>query len=438
MAGVTDPIRAAFALLERGVAPDSEEIAISVDGVPWTEWDELEITLTLDACSKFEFTAPFRWQDRAFRETFRPLSFAPITVSSFGEVVLTGTMMDVEPRRTTMVADVSVKGYGAPGVLADCQLPPDLIPVELTGLTLKQACERLVEPFGLEVQYDAEPAVLGDVRAEPTDKVLALLAKCCRPVGAVLADTADGKLWVRSTKDPAKYRQPLREGERPLESIEVKFSPQSVFSSITCLQTVSGRSATETEPTRQPEPKWSALFDDGDAGAMSDEAFTEDLGGAAPAPQVSSPRPKRRATPVAAAKRRKPPPAVASGARLTLVNPHVSALVVRPLVYQLEDGAQGGEYAIDNSVEAKLARMMGLAATWTAFVATWRAPSGEIWSPGKLLTLTAPGAMIYRPTALLIREVRLHRGRDSESAELELVFPGAFGGSLPASLPWDV
>lgn len=97
-----------------------------------------------------------------------------------------------------------------------------------------------------------------------------------------------------------------------------------------------------------------------------------------------------------------------------------------------------GSADVPRATKAMVGRMVASVATYTVEdLPTWRDPSGKLWQPNTTLTLTAPGAMIYQETELLIRNVKLKQTGDEERATLELVLPGSFGGTLPKRLPWD-
>jgi prophage tail gpP-like protein len=97
-----------------------------------------------------------------------------------------------------------------------------------------------------------------------------------------------------------------------------------------------------------------------------------------------------------------------------------------------------GSADVPRAAKAQVGRMVASAATYTVEdLPTWRDPSGKLWTPNTTLALTAPGAMIYSETELLIRSVKLKQRGVEESATLELVLPGSFGGALPKKLPWD-
>jgi prophage tail gpP-like protein len=97
-----------------------------------------------------------------------------------------------------------------------------------------------------------------------------------------------------------------------------------------------------------------------------------------------------------------------------------------------------GSADVPRATKAMVGRMVASSATYTIEdLPTWRDPSGELWAPNTTILLTAPGAMIYSETELLIRAVKFRQRADVETATLELVLPGSFGGTLPKGLPWD-
>ena len=114
-------------------------------------------------------------------------------------------------------------------------------------------------------------------------------------------------------------------------------------------------------------------------------------------------------------------------------NPRLTG-VMRPYTFNITDteSAAGAEV-----VNAKIGRMFGNAASYSIEVATIRDPAGAVWAPDSVVTLLAPDAMVYNESRFTIRTVDIVRTRDAESAILNLVLPGAFGGQIPEVLPWD-
>lgn len=125
-----------------------------------------------------------------------------------------------------------------------------------------------------------------------------------------------------------------------------------------------------------------------------------------------------------------------AGARFSEFNPLYRASHPRPYTLRLDDTESGD---VPRAAKAAIGRMVAAVATYTVEdLPTWRDPNGELWRPNTTVTLTAPGAMIYRETEFLIRTVTLRQTPESERAELGLVLPGTFGGKLPSRLPWDL
>lgn len=121
------------------------------------------------------------------------------------------------------------------------------------------------------------------------------------------------------------------------------------------------------------------------------------------------------------------------GSKFTAKNPWLPN-VLRPNSFKLDDTDVSD---VPEATRARLGRMFATVASYTySDIPTWRDPNGKLWAPNTTIMLTAPSAMIYHETELLIRTVKLHQQADEESAELGLVLPGAFSGEAPEHLPW--
>lgn len=211
-----------------------EEVSITVDDRRWRAWSGLEITRTIDKLSTVSFEAPFEPERDAFRETFRPFSFKPLELHVGEELLFTGTLVDVRPSVDPDKKTVEASGYARPGALLDCNAPASAWPLELNGLKLGRIAETLLEPFGIDVQVDAdEGAAFRRVALRPNEKIHSFLGKLARQRGLIMADTPEGALrFYRSTATGSPVVR-LREGEPPLTSVEPSFNPQAYFSEIT-------------------------------------------------------------------------------------------------------------------------------------------------------------------------------------------------------------
>ena len=106
---------------------------------------------------------------------------------------------------------------------------------------------------------------------------------------------------------------------------------------------------------------------------------------------------------------------------------------LRPFVFELPDTVNAD---IPLAVNAKMGRMFANAISYNIAVDTWRDSSGNYWEPNSTIILNAPRAMIYKDYEFIVRTVDFYRDKNSETASMNLVLPGAFNGKIPEKLPW--
>jgi len=122
------------------------------------------------------------------------------------------------------------------------------------------------------------------------------------------------------------------------------------------------------------------------------------------------------------------------GSQFTVQNPRLLG-VTRPFTFGADDTIEGG---VEAAVQAKAGRMFGNMAAYSVRVDTWRDSLGDLWEPNTIVSLDAPGAMVYNEYKFVIRTVEFDRTSKSEIATLNLVIPGSFSGEIPDTLPWDL
>jgi len=121
------------------------------------------------------------------------------------------------------------------------------------------------------------------------------------------------------------------------------------------------------------------------------------------------------------------------GSKYTAQNSYLLG-VLRPSVIELDDTDPGD---IEIATAARMGRMFGNMASYDIGLCTWFTPLGELYWPDDRIRLTAPGAMIYSDTELLVRAVKFSQSADqSRTASLTCCLPGAFSGEEPDGLPW--
>lgn len=94
--------------------------------------------------------------------------------------------------------------------------------------------------------------------------------------------------------------------------------------------------------------------------------------------------------------------------------------------------------SLKQAVDAKACRMFANAFYANVEVSTWYSETKELWKPGDLVQLTAPGAMVYTEQKLIVGAVSFVKNARAQTAELTLLLPGAYSGQIPEQLPWTV
>ena len=216
-----------------------DEVAILVDGKRFRFWDQVRIVRSLDAMDMVEFGAPFDSELPGFKDTFRPFSFKTVVITVGGTPLFTGTMVSVNPVIGNDRKTVSVSGYSLPGVLNDCTPPASAFPLEYDGQGLREIATALAAPFGLTVDFQAEPgAIFERVAIEPGKRILTFLAELAKQRKLVISSTPLGKLvFLRSVETGTPVAR-LQQGQPPILSITPFFSPQEYYSHITGMESV--------------------------------------------------------------------------------------------------------------------------------------------------------------------------------------------------------
>lgn len=218
-----------------------EEVSLEIDGTTFRFWSDIEVNLVFDGHSSVSFSAPFEPDLVEFREAFRPFAFKPVKVLVGGEVLFTGTMVDVAPQVDANSKTVSVTAYSRAAVLGDVTAPAGQHPLEFNGLNLLQISEKLLEPFGLAVSGPDVGSPFERVTLEVDGKIQDFLVELAKQRGLILASDADGDLLYRENATIATEPVARLNGsESPVLSVAPAFSPQNYYSEVTCISKTKG------------------------------------------------------------------------------------------------------------------------------------------------------------------------------------------------------
>lgn len=364
-----------------------EDVSISIGEQLFRYWSEVEIKLSIDTHATIKLKSPFEADRSEFREAFRPFTFPPITIKVGGELLFTGTLIDVDPDADSSGRTVTATAYSKPGVLDDCTPHASSFPLEFRKMTLSAIAAQLGRPYGIEVEVEGDQgAPFAHVACEPERMIADFLIDLAKQRGMIISSRANGKLVFWRSVFSGNPVAILHEGLAPLTRLKAQFNPQEYYTELT--------------------------------------GITGCVGGKRGSRRTLKDWQKRRRT-----KKRREEVGLAK----------FDSDVVRSLTVKLDDIEAAD---ITGSMSAKMGRMFANMASYsTGELPTWRDQNGALWAPNKTVRVLSPSAMVYSETELLVRELVLKQlgsgDNMRETAELNLVLLGGFSGASPENWPWD-
>lgn len=115
-----------------------------------------EFTLHLaynSVASSFGFRFYFDPYNERHKELACVSHYHGVQVEEQGELLLTGTIVDQDFGQASQKEMTTFSGYSRPGVLEDCEIPPNLS-LQADGLSLKQIAQRVLKPFKIDMIID--------------------------------------------------------------------------------------------------------------------------------------------------------------------------------------------------------------------------------------------------------------------------------------------
>lgn len=226
-------------LTQQAPSVNLNDVALLISGARFRFWGVIVITRTLDAMDTVLFSAPFDADDDAFKSMFKPFSYADVVVTVGGEPLFKGTMIGVDPTVDAGARSVQISAYSLPGILADCTPFASSFPIEFNEVGLKEVVEKLIEPFGIAVTFNADAgAVFERVAIDPGKNILAFISNLARQRNLVVTSSPQGELIFEQSSDTGSPVAVLRQGESPLTSVTALFNPRAYFSHITGIEPV--------------------------------------------------------------------------------------------------------------------------------------------------------------------------------------------------------
>lgn len=212
----------------------TEPVSVTLEsGERFGHWSEVELVRGLDGYTAVSLSGPFDHEREEVRRALQPLAFPRVQVRVADELVLTGYVKDVAPDADARMSSVGVTVYSLAHELVELCPDPALLPLEFSGLDLRQIADRLVTPAIGEVAVfeGAAGAPFGRVRGEPDQTIHAFLVELALQRALVLTDAPSGALVFRAEAQPGAPVARLQ--GQPLVRVTASFEPSSWYSTVT-------------------------------------------------------------------------------------------------------------------------------------------------------------------------------------------------------------
>lgn len=187
--------------------------------------------------SQFSFSVYFDPEDTNHRLLFQPGHFHQCDIEHNGELLLRGWIVGQSFGVASDKVLSSVNGYSLSGVLADCQIPVDLYPLQSDQKTLREIANRLVSKFPFSVRADGSVAskidqIYDTSTANENDTIASYLASLSNQKDVILSHTNEGNLLFTKARTRSTPIFHFENGQ-PETEMSLKFNGQQMHSSIT-------------------------------------------------------------------------------------------------------------------------------------------------------------------------------------------------------------
>lgn len=169
-------------------------------------FDKFALSLRYDSiASSFKFAGYFNPDNNEQKEMYCVGHFHTCTVEHNNELLLTGTILNEGFGRGRVRELAVFDGYSLPGVLENCNIPPDIYPLQSDGLTLKEIASKLIKPFGLTMIIDGSVSAQMDepytkTTAEATETIKDYLTKLATQKDVIITNDARGRIVFTKAK----------------------------------------------------------------------------------------------------------------------------------------------------------------------------------------------------------------------------------------------
>ena len=221
---VTEPIKAGTVLkIPSGVdnsLRNQRGISVNIDGSQYRNFTSFQISQSVDGIDQIQLIGPF------IKGQFRPFEFNTVTVFYDGELIFTGTLIDVLPSRDENGTNINLGAYSRAGVLAECSIAPRNYVKKTFDFILKD----MLKGFNIPVSGDLTSKF--DYIEYSGGLIWDFIVDLAKQKGLIIKSTPEGGIHVYALTESDIISANLKDDLPPVIGIEPTFNSSGLFSDI--------------------------------------------------------------------------------------------------------------------------------------------------------------------------------------------------------------
>jgi len=232
-------------------------MSVFIENEEYKYFTNVSVALKYDSvASTFSISSNFIGNESQ-RETLKPLTYKKVQIyvgeTIDANLILTGIILVHEFTSKSEPDGVKISGYSLPGVLADCEIPTEVYPLQDNNKTLKEITQKIIKPFGLKLfvnqiaKFDANK-VIEQIAANETENAAQYITKMASQFNIIVGHSRRGKLLftrVRANEPPLSN---YVEGNGDYQAVSMKVNGQAMHNRYTVLRQPSFTDATDANP----------------------------------------------------------------------------------------------------------------------------------------------------------------------------------------------
>ena len=196
-------------------------VSLNINGKSFSNFTSLNITRVLDGIDTISFECPF------VKGQFQQAQFDPMSIYIDGELIFSGTIIDVLPSYGENGTTLTINAYAKCGILQDCSVSPR----DYLNKSLDYIAKDLCKGFGIEVRGDTGDSFKQVEYSGGT--IWEFLIDLAKQKNKLLASTTDGNLIFFKEENTSLISAKFRVGFPPMTGVSPSYNTRGLYSEIT-------------------------------------------------------------------------------------------------------------------------------------------------------------------------------------------------------------